>query len=178
MKARLLAAMALSAAVSAGCATASAPPKTALPHTLLSPGWVDHVLYGVHLAAPAKWKIGPDPNCAAIPADTIGGARADDGSLAPGEAVMIGVTNCPAGRTSPSESIPSAAWVSIDCVVASRVGLPIDTFLNTSGPQRVLQRGSNPFYVIGRGQVIEVAAGTDSVAQQIMRSVVPTGQRC
>ena len=177
IKSRLLAAFSIWGIASARCATTALSVKTVAP-TSVPPGWVHHGVNGVSLAAPAAWKIGPDPICAPVPADTIGVATADDRTIGNAGAVMIGVTNCPAANSTSPEPAPTAAWVSIECVLASRVALPPDAFVSTSGAQKVLRRTSDPFYVIGRGQALEVAAGTDSVAQQIMRTVVPTGGRC
>jgi hypothetical protein len=102
----------------------------------------------------------------------------DTGAIPSGGALEIGVTNCPAAKTLSRVPPPTSEWVSIDCTIASEVALPPDTFLKTAGAPKVLRSTSDPFYVIGRGQAIKVAAGNDPVALQVLRTVAPPSQRC
>ena len=132
-------------------------------------GSVHHVLAGVTFAPP-DWTIGPDPVCAAVSANTIGVLTTDDGAIPSRGAVEVGVTNCPAGKTGSTVRPAKAASVSIDCAIASEVALPLDTFLKTAGAQKVLGGPSDLFYVVGRGQAIEVAAGNYSVALHVLRT--------
>lgn len=179
MKSALVAALAVGAMTSAGCAATAAPVRV-LATTSIPPGWVRHVLGGVSFAAPSDWTIGPYTACAPRTAKTVGVGTSDMHDLGRNGAVEIEVTNLPAEKAPSTQSAPTAAWVSIECVVAPRVGLPLpaDTIVKTSGAQKVLMRSSDPFYIIGHGQAVAVAAGASLVGQQIVRTVVPANRRC
>ena len=175
MRMRWLAVLALGGVMVAGCASSAASPRAAVSPAVPS-GWVRHVLDGVSFAAPPYWKVGPDPVCAPVPTDTIGVLTSNEQNLPAGAAIAIGLTSCASMNAIPT---PTSAWVSIDCVIAPRVALPNDkVFVSTAGAIKVLQRGSDPFYFAGQGEVVEVSAGPDPVAQQILRTVTPRRHRC
>jgi hypothetical protein len=159
----------------AGCATTAGPSDTALRS--VPSGWAPHDLNGVSLASPMDWRVGRDPVCAPVPTHTIGIITSDEHDIPTGGAVAIGVTSCPNERVTTPHALPTSAWVSIECVITPRVALP-NTVLGTSGSVKVVSGGSDPFYVIGQGQAVEVDAGTDPVAQEILRTITPTAHHC
>lgn len=181
----VLAALGVAVVGLVGCSRATLSGKTPSA-TSVPKGWSDHVVAGVKVTAPADWRIGPDPVCGPVAPDTIGIRTSDERPIPTGGTVVLGVTSCPAEGTQtvagqPTGTAPSgltSAWVSIDCTIAPRVVLPSRAHMSTSGAEKVLGHISTPFFIIGAGQAIEVDAGTHAVAQQIVRTVVPTGKPC